>query len=65
MTTVKVIIPGTPKWAETIAIRIVAEKYHKEVAAIKTEIMFAYAQGYQDSTKDKETIQSQEGKATK
>lgn len=51
---------GTPEWAMVIAIRIVAKKYASEVDAIKAELMFAYAQGYQDAGKDKETIQSQE-----
>lgn len=51
---------GTPRWAEAIAIRIVAKKYASEVEAIQTELLFAYAQGYQDAGRDKEQIQAQE-----
>jgi hypothetical protein len=58
MTTVSALFPGTPKWAEVIAIRLVATKYASEVEAIKTELMFAYAQGYQDAGRDKAKLES-------
>lgn len=62
MTTVNAVVPGTPKWAEVIAIRIVAQKYASEVNAIQTELLFAYAQGYQDAGRDKVLLETQEGR---
>ena len=52
MTTIQTPHPGTPKWAEVIAIRLVAKKYSSEVEAIQTELMFAYASGWQDAKKE-------------
>ncbi len=60
---VSALVPGTPKWAEVIAIRIVAEKYASEVSKIQTELMFAYAQGYQDAGSDKAKLDSADLKA--
>ena len=52
MTNVKPLVSGSSRWAEIRATRIVAEKYASEVDAIKTELMFAYAQGYQDGKRE-------------